>query len=334
MSNTEPVGLDLTSARIFNHRKSETMPWKDGFSTEMLAAFPGLAESPDSEKFVLAVYEVQKSLFPNTEEDWDGKLGRGTWTAMLKRFDPVEEVENYIIYDGRRIKLPENRSYEVICYDQPGGLDLHRENDYLRGRKHGKKPNMICWHWGSSSAQRLYNIFANAEFNSQGMIIDDPREVSSHGCIELKDGKVRVYQFLDFVHRAWHGSAANNWSIGLDICQQPTKNWYSRLKSRGWDVDLVANPTDRGDVEIVTLEPRLVQGVRELTEDICKALDIPLEIPRGPNGLATTGTPFFGVFANGVLRSRKFSGIIGHHHVVKTKWDIAPWWEQIFGDLY
>jgi hypothetical protein len=338
MSDLMDFGMDPSKAAAFNAKYGPKIGWAGRIPEAALKLEPQLRADHTSTTFPEGVHDLQCRLFPGNEDAWDGKLGSGTWRAICEKWIPVEEVEgNYIIFKGNRISLPERSSYQVICYDQPGGLDLHREGDFQKGRSSKKPLQALMWHWGSSSAQGLYNVFENAVFDKKGNIIADKREVSSHGGLELSaDGQVRFYQFLDFWHRAWHGGKANSWTVGLDICQQPTEKWYDKLRRRGWDVELVKNPSTprRGDRKIVTLEPRLAVAARHLTEDICAALGIPLQIPRGDDGLASEGDAFYGTIAEDDWKNGKVTGVVGHFHSSPGKWDIAPWWRQVFPDFH
>lgn len=336
MSDLIDFGYNPNEAADFNERADAKLKFSENMPQAAIEAFPDLARDPRTLAFAEAVHDAQKVMFRN-EDDWDGKLGNGTWRALKGKYRDLMPDRNYFIHDGERIFLPEDRSYEFVAFDNPeGGLDLHREKDYNEGRKKGQGIDYIIWHWGAFSAQSLFNVFENAKFDKKGKIIEDKRNVSSHGGLDLQaqEDQVYFYQFLDTIHRAWHAVGANSRSIGLDVCQQPTEKWLKRLKKKGWDVDLVKNPSPRGRDKIVTLEPRLAKAARELTEDLCAALDIPFRIPRGKNGLEETGEPYYGVIPREALKDGSFRGVIGHHHVVKTKWDIAPWWKQIFGDIY
>jgi len=342
MSDLMEFGYDPKKAADFNERAEAKLNFYDKMPLAALEAFPDLAQDPSSLAFAEAVHDIQRAVFED-EEDWDGKLGNGTWRAIKDNYgDHLKQVGpwvNRLIHDGQEIALPEGRSYQFINFNDGGGLDLHREKDYNEGRKLGQGIDYIVWHWGAFSAQSLFNVFENAKFDKKGNIVSDKRNVSSHGGLDLQvaEDQVYFYQFLDTIHRAWHAAGANSRSVGLDICQQPTEKWLKKLKKKGWNVELVDNPNPRGRDKIVTLEPRLAKAARELTEDLCAALGIPFRIPRGKDGLEETGEPYHGVIPREALTGKggasTFRGVIGHHHVVKTKWDIAPWWGQIFGDL-
>jgi len=335
MSNLQDFGFDPHKASAFNEKNAASIGWLGSIPQKALEAEPQLKLDYRTLDFAEGVHDIQRVLFPGDEVSWDGKLGKGTWKAILSKYDRVEG--NYIIFQGRRIQLPKRDSYIVVSFDQPGGLDLHREGDFQRGREAGRPLNALMWHWGAHSAKSLYNAFENAVFDGKGKIIEDPREVSSHGGIELgADGVVRFYQFLDFWHRAWHAGVGNPQTIGLDICQQPTEREYAKLKGKGWDVQLIDNPSNprRGDRKIVTLEPRIATAARHLTEDLCAVLSIPFQIPKGTDGLLKTGDAFYGVIPEKVWKSGKPTGVFGHHHCSSGKWDIAPWWHQLFGDLH
>jgi hypothetical protein len=340
MSDLKDFGFSPKKAAHFNQRGSEKI-WNGGLPEAVLEAEPQLRNDPGSVAFAEGVHDLQKILFPDDEEDWDGKMGRGTYRALLRKYDTVEESQNYLVYNGRRLLLPEGRDYEVINFDQAGGFDLHREGDWSRGRKKGHPITFLGLHWagGVYSARRLYNIFENAVFNEKGVIIEDPRNVSSHGAIEFtKSGKVRVYQYIDLWHRTWHGGQMNTRSCGWDLLWDPRKKYYERSKEWGWDVEWVKNPTKprRGDRWIGSMDPRYARGVRQFLDDHLAALKLgEALIPLGEDGLQTSGTPFDGVLPKKAFKTDILkANIVGHSSSNPEKEDIACYVKQLFPEFY
>lgn len=340
MSDLVDFGYKPVESAKFNARMAERLGFNENLPEGALEAEPKLRNYPHTVEFAEGVHDIQRLLFDD-EDDWDGKLGRGTWRALLRKYDLVEDGRNYLVFNGRRLLLPEGRDYEVICFDEPGGYDLHREGDWSRGRKSKYPLSYVALHWagGVYSARRLYNIFENAVFNDEGTIIEDPRNVSSHGGIEMtKDGKVRVFQFIDLWHRTWHGGKLNTRSVGWDILTDPRKKYYERSKKWGWDVEWIKNPSKprRGDRWIGTMDPRFVKGTRQFIDDMLAALKLgPALVPLGHDGLQTEGEPYDGVitpkaFKNGKLKAT----VVGHHHASENKWDVAPFMPQLFPEFY
>lgn len=317
MSDLEVFGFNASSAAKFNKDAFRKLAWV--FPQAALGQEPLLKKDPGSEEFAIGVYHLQQIFWPTQSENQDGKLGSGTWAKILKTFDKVEDSQNYVVQLKRRVLLPEQSKdfYQMVNFDQKEGIDLHQNGDFTKGRG-GHPFNYVVLHWGSTSADRLSKTLTN-------------RSLSSHFGIDQD----KIYQYLDMDHRAWHGGkTVNNWSVGIDFCQQPTEGWAKILQKQGLEVKLIDNPTDRGEKKITTLNPQAVKAGRQFIEDLCKVLKIPFQIPRGKKGLEKTGPVYNGVIPESSLLTGEFKGVIGHHHVRETKWDIAPWWVQLFGDLY
>lgn len=317
MSDLETFERSLARAAAFNAKASKK--WTQSIPEQAIRDEPFLAHPPGSKDFATGVANMQRKFWPQDLGSQDGKLGVGTWTHMMQVYAQVNLDSNYVIHNQSRVSLGPSEAYQITNFDHVGGIDLHPAGNFHKGRGKANYPiNYLVLHWGSTSPQRLSSVLTN-------------RDLSSHFGIGGSD----IYQYLDTYHRAWHaGPEANSWSVGIDFCQQPTEGWVPRLQKDGWDVQLQTNTTGRGDKQICSLNTKAVKAGRQFIEDLCKALGIPFQIPRGKDGLASTGEPFYGVLPTESLKNGDFRGVIGHHHARKTKWDIAPWWEQLFGDLW
>lgn len=312
MSDIMEPGFNLKSAQRYNERAADKVGWDGHIPQAAIDAHPDLKKDPGSEAFAQAVFDLQQSL-GFSGPSLDGKLGRGTWSKILKKYDYVDKDSRYVMHNGRRLAIEDTgQSYSMINYDQPGGFDLHQDGGFSR-RKSGDI-RLIVIHWGGISVKSLHRALRS-------------RNLSSHFGIE----KDKVYQLLDTKHKAWHAGYPNDFSIGIDICQQPTTKWLDHFLDEGYDVEVMDNPTDRGDEKILTLNPEARKATKELVQDLCALFDIPFKVPRGMDGLADSGPLFHGVIDKEAIKDGKFTGVVGHHHTRKTKWDIAPWWEAIFG---
>ena len=239
----------------------------------------------------------------------------------------MEPGDRYYVYKNRRIKADgESTDVETIPYDQPDGLDLHKWGHF--SSRNGLKPRLLVIHWGGIDPNHLYRVFSTPS-----------RKVSSHGGIGLVRPDTAggdFYQFLDFDHSAWHAGYVNRYSIGIDICQQPTTDWLSYYQSRGYDLDTTTNAAKRpdgrviGNRSILTLDPKIAKATRQVVFDICETFDIPIRAPRGSDGLQDSGEVWHGVFPRSVMDGGAFSGVVGHHHLSSQKWDMACWWGTIF----
>lgn len=339
MSEYKDPDFNLLRAAAYNSRAAKSVGWQHKIPPQAIEASPLLISPADSTAFADGVFHIQQLLFQTDPAQWDGKLGRGTWRAILRAFDRVEDLESYIVFNGRRLRLPSGRSYRVINFDQPGGLDLHREADWQRGRDPRQPLDKTIAHWagGVFRAQTLFNYFENAVFNDAGVIIEDPRNVSSHGAIELsEDGVVTVYQWIDAWHRTWHGGLLNPRSTGWDILVDPREKFFAMLRRWGWDVELRPNPTHRGPRRYVSMDPRMALGCREFFEDLGKVLGFgELLIPLGEDGLQDKGEPFDGV----IERTAWKYGLVkanfaGHHHGSSSKKDVACYMHEMFPRFY
>ena len=324
---TFPVDWDIVSAVKYNQRAATSVGWYESLPQAALSEYLGWGNDP------VAGSQGQKELFAQATHsfqedqgfgpgDIDGKLGPHTWETINKIYtDPVGDGDRYYIYKNKRHKAPgESDAVATIPYDQPEeGMDLHKWGHF--SSRNGQKPRLLVIHWGGIDPGHLYRVFSTPD-----------RKVSSHGGI----GQGTFYQFLDFDHSAWHAGYVNRYSIGIDICQQPTTNWYDYYKSRGYDLSKTTNTAKRpdgnlvGNRNILSLDPKIVKATRQVVFDICKTFDIPIRAPRGSDGLQDTGDVWHGVFPRSVMDGGTFEGVVGHHHLSSQKWDMACWWGAIF----
>jgi len=68
-----------------------------------------------------------------------------------------------------------------------------------------------------------------------------------------------------------------------------------------------------------------------LVFELCRITGVPARAPRGHVGMEEDGPVFHGLFYPDILKEGRFKGVVGHHHVSETKWDMACWWEAVFG---
>jgi hypothetical protein len=315
MSDTIPYGFDLDSAVDYNQRRAKALGWYDAIPDHAVSDHPCFFHDPvegnneEKRRFALEVLNFQRKAFSDTAEH-DGKLGQDTWTRLLQIFDNVDDAESFVLWSGRRFATPEAH---VISFEESNGFDLHRAGNFSR------RPTdirLIVLHWGGSTVHNLYRYFNTPE-----------RDLSTHFGI----GPIGAYQFLDLKHRAWHAGYVNDYAVGVDICQQPTieyRDYYCRRQD--YDVSVVQNPTDRGRTKILSLDVAICDQTCWLVLELCRVLNIPLRAPRGADGLSEDGPIWHGTFDRDVLDSGQFQGVVGHHHVKETKWDMACWWDMIF----
>jgi len=289
MSNSINV-FNLARAVAYNTKTRATVP------PYILSLYPRLAAPKDSEEFAWVILGLQSDL-GFEEHDRDGKYGHGTRSALLRTCDDNQ----YIVNNGERIPIKASH-YKVIAFDSsdPARMDLHPRGHWSSRRS---EPAALMLHWGGIDAQHCFNVF------------NGDRKVSSHFLIGLVDSAVVIYQTLDIAKKAWHCGKHNDWTVGIDICQQPTPRWFSLYKKKKYDVQHMENPTNRGPQKLITLDPRLVKATREFVEDLLCALNIQHIAP-------SSFSP---------ADPRQYT-VLSHAHVSKTKFDIAPWWSMIFDE--
>jgi hypothetical protein len=242
---------------------------------------------------------VQKDL-GFEEHERDGKLGWQTYSALLSTLDP--RSKEYVVMNGNRVPFSITGSYRLVTFDEVEGLDLHHFGNFSQRKE---ELSAVCLHWGGLNAQHCYNVFASGS-----------RAVSSHFLIGLVDEEVIVYQVLDLKHKAWHGGWVNDSTIGVDVCQSPTTSWLDHYQARGYEVEIVKNPTSRGPRKVISLDPRLADAAGYFVEDLLQALGMEFIAPEDHSVLDRSEVKDYTVF--------------GHHHVNERKYDIAPWWDDIF----
>lgn len=289
------------SAKKYNKRFAglTTMP---GMPKVVQDCYPGINLLPDTFEYAEAVFRIQKDLGIQS----DGCLGPATYKAILEEYDPILPTENYVVFGQRRISLGGNSgdSYYTLNFDQQDGLDLHPAGHFS---SRSISPDTIIMHWGGFNPKSLYNVMSG------------PRKVSTHFGIGLDDaGQAVVCQYLDLKHKAWHAGADNEGSIGIDICQQPVYKHIGRYQKEGYMVRKLKNPTSRGNVNILSLDPRIASAAKDFVLDLAQSLDLNLRVPDSHN----------------LLHDPKGYTMLGHHHLSGKKWDIACWWSAIFKDTY
>ena len=323
---TVPVDWDVSGAVKYNNRYAESLGWYGNLPQAALSENLGWKKDPvhgtqyEKELFALETYQFQinQDLGPG---DTDGKLGPNTWALIDSVYgDSNTAGKRHYVYKNRSLVASgASASLKVVAHDMADGLDLHKWGHF--STRAGHKPRLLVVHWGGIDPDHLFRVFSTPT-----------RKVSSHGGA----GRDVFYQFLDINHSSWHAGYVNKYSIGIDICQQPTVDWYNYYTSRGYDVSKTDNPARRpdgkvvGSSKILTLDPKIAEATRQVVFDMCELFEIPLKAPRGADGLAEEGEVWHGGFPRSVMDSGNFRGVVGHHHLSSRKWDMACWWGTIF----
>jgi len=305
------VRQSRASACAYNLKTAYSLGWLGRIPEKALELYPGLGCAPDSNDMFESVklFQRENGLIS------DGKLGRGTWSTILKNFNHIANDSSFWTLNDMRLSVDVDEQVNVINFDQPNGLDLHRFGHF--SSRGGRKPHLIVVHWGGLDPHHCHRVFSNPD-----------RKVSSHAGIGLsEDNKPTIYQYLDLHHKSWHSGWANSYSVGIDICQQPSLKWKDHYLSNGYDVEVIENPTNRGNRKVLSIDSRVALATREAVKSLCDVLDIPYEVPRLPNGEFDHSVQDKSFLLN------DFTGVIGHHHISPKKWDCACWWGEVFNDL-
>lgn len=309
------------SAVKFNAAQATRLGWHGQIPPRAIVDFPALAFDPvggsgaDKLAFARSVAEFQAS----SGLDDDGKLGRQTWSQLLRAYDLVDDDVPYLVDRGRRLKLVNGAiGFRLVTFDA-GGLDLHPGGDFYSWHKRNNAHKRIVLHWGGHDRQGCRNVLLN-------------RNLSSHYGVDV-DG---CDQWLDLAHTGHHAGWANTDAIGIDVCQQPVVEFEAKYVARGYEVERLVNPAKmpggayKGNKLVLSLEPRTARNLVTLLRLLCAHYGIPYRVPRGDDGLAESGPLWHGTFDKATALS--YSGILCHGHVSKGKWDINPWMPQLFDE--
>jgi len=308
---------EARKARVWNGANAGRIGWKGSIPPRALVAYPalvldasGIPAHPEDFASAVAIFQDVRGLVV------DGCLGHETWAAILRAFDRVDPyVDPYVVQNGRRLLLPSGSGVYVKAFDTAEGYDLHPGGAFTRATKlPNRRPRRIVLHWGGVDARSCVAALRN-------------RELSSHFGVD----RAEVFQWLDLANQAWHAGWANEDSIGIDVCQQPTVGFEARYSSPEYSgVRRVPNLATRGgkrlgDREVLTLDDRTAANVRALCFALCELFEIePIFLLEGVDGPISHRVVSREEF-------RAFSGILCHSNVSASKWDIAPWMGQIFG---
>ena len=292
MSDLLSVKFNRAAAGRYNARHARRRLHEIRALSDLVEAFPGLAQDVGGAAFANATRDFQEAAFADDPTDWDGKFGPATMQAAQEQYHAdADEDADAVIVNGRRVAI--NCATPITTWRDPGGLNLHEDGGF--GRR-SRTPDLIVLHWGGRNPKSCRNALAG-------------RNLSSH----FGTGRGQIYQWLDIKLRAYHaGSPANGRSVGIDICQQPTIGLLDWYKERGYNVGKVRNPSSRGPRQVLTLDPETLRATADLLPGLCDALGIPCVFPDTDAVLTAS-------------ELSAFSGIVGHHHITKSKWDIAPW---------
>jgi len=176
-------------------------------------------------------------------------------------------------------------------------------------------------------------------------VLQDLRGLSVHFMLDI-DGT--LYQTLDLRDQAWHASAANPRSIGIEIANigaYPVGSaseldrwsavdgrglrlvipepWRARVRTPGFvgrpaRGQRVRGPIHGDEYEMLDLTPEQYDTLAHLSAALCRTFPkIRPETARDADGRVRTD-------ALGQAELARFGGILGHHHLTRRKIDPGP----------
>jgi N-acetyl-anhydromuramyl-L-alanine amidase AmpD len=254
----------------------------------------------------------------------------------------------------------------VVLWSEPGGYDAYSDApafpDELRGwsfapgRRYSTRrtaPAVVkasgVWHIQDLQAvvdQFVIHYDVCGTSRQCFRVLHDLRKLSVHFLLDV-DGT--IYQTLDLAERAWHGTRANDRSVGIEIAHigaypraqhRALLEWYrvdengpyvrfpKRIKNTGVRTpnfvarpsraELVAGNIQGQDLWQYDFTDQQYAALAKLTAALAKIFPrLRVDYPRTPEGqLRTT--------ALGDDEFRQYSGLIGHYHVQTNKTDPGP----------
>lgn len=287
------VKTDSQSAESYNAKAIINLSLEDSLPLQFIEKYD-VSLTPKGLVEGVVAFQREKDLLV------DGKLGPQTLDAIIKAFD---DQQDYFLVGQRRIKTSSN----LVRYNEEGGLDLHPVAHFNPRFFNYQRPiKRIVLHWGGLNPEHLYRCMSGV------------RKVSTHLGVGILDGEARTYQYLNFMHKAWHCGNFNGSSLGIDICQQPQLQWEKRYKAEGYKVFEMQNTSGRGDANCLSLDDRILEELVVVLKDLFQ--NFLKEEIRAPKN-------------NEVQKCPEQFNLLGHHHISKKKWDVAPWWDEIIEAL-
>ena len=227
----------------------------------------------------------------------DGMYGKKTIDFLLSRYG---EDEGWVVAGGRDPSTAIKKSplERITFLDDP----FFRLSSFSKRKK---TVRFVVVHWGGRSPRNLQNYFAGPDAGA-----------SSHGAVGYEnDGSIIATQTIDLHDASWHGGWINQHSVGMDIAFSPQTSRASYARERGWPVEIIDNPSTRGEKQVIDLPDELADATAWLMHEWAAAMGVrPEWVNRDPSALMTEEE---------VLASE--GGFIMHSQFNPGKWDCAPW---------
>tara|TARA_Y100000593_G_scaffold8441_2_gene15558 strand:+ start:2099 stop:3004 length:906 start_codon:yes stop_codon:yes gene_type:complete len=262
----------------------------DGFPNLILDPRTGSQSERQYFAWDVLRYQIRHSL---TE---DGKLGPSTRGHMEKS---PEGTGRGFWHNGVLIDAP------IVV-----------ETDHWTSKTSSRGNYGIQWvvvHWNGKNVEHCIRTLESAN-------------ASTHFIVGKHEGAgglpAIVHQLADTFDKAWHAGEYNARSIGVDIAQRIQADSLHEYLEAGYDVQVIDNFERRpdgskwGQDQVLSLDPKIARQTNELLHALCDAYGIPKKIPRDHS-----------LMSDDFWRANK--GVVFHSHLVATKWDVAPWFDQL-----
>jgi len=247
-------------------------------------------------------------------------------------------AERRYIYDGKSLIAPEaGQQSTVYTYDDlENGVSM--EPDYgdfpykLYNTMRNWNVKGAVMHWGGEGkgkdgAEQLVRVFISKAKRAKKKAKKSGKKATGFSSSHFAISDKGIWQLMDARKFSWHAGSGNNNKLGVDITQGPEEDELDDMLEHGFDVEVVDNTTGRGPKRVLSLDKTTAQTVREWIYDMHEIFGIPLKVPRKPNG-----DYFFGTLEKD--EHKAWDGFLGHFHISGGKWDIAPWWAQIWDPIF
>lgn len=327
MTDTSNIGYIEAKAIKWNAKYCKRLGWYGSIDEKALAAFPRLSSDPlgsdtEREEFARAAYSLQMLIFGGDEDAADGLFGGATLDQIDDHFHPRRR--HYLEGDRRVFAPVRENSCPVTTYKDKGGIDLHRSSTTSRK---GKPVRWLGVHWSATTTiEGCGRTLLNKHY-------------SSNYATGLRNGKPAILQWVGSEWITAHAGigkktrkkypnaiSGNKDAESIDICSTPVTGSHRSLRKKGHKVEIVDNPTSRGDRKILTLDARIELATAELIVDRCQILGLPIQWPVSATEMGT-GKPFEGVISKALWKSGR--GIWLHSMLHPGKWDILCWFPGI-----
>ena len=216
--------------------------------------------------------------------------------ALKEKLD--HRKKNSIICNGKKVDI----EWGKVKTFRDMNFNFNLPGNCYKKVSYERKPTLFVNHWDVClESSSCYEILKK-------------RGISVHFMID-NDGT--IYQLLDTNDIAWHARPFNSKSIGVEISNAYYTKYQRTYESMGFDRRPIMT-----DIKVHgrKLDPFLgfypiqLEALKALTKSVCKAHDIPMEIP------TKDGKLIEGVYD---VRENNFSGIVSHYHLNEKKIDCA-----------